>query len=258
MENDQTVPKRSLRLSINGYYDFNGEPTISYRETRVRFMIGRRKKRPLNRLIGESEEEDDMKEEMATLMQRPGIIVVILLFFGCTCLLSALHLRYSESLVPLSLLDMDKCQEKLPESYHQDLLEMKKKFEYLLPQADLWPNFALESQGARVVYTNTTETYQSFRSCKLFGIPLNQQPLGPNIVIQGRTHLNPGESWAFAGFPGSLSVELSHKAIVTRVCGSHSEDDIPIFHSFQRSKGIFCLWKEEYKRKGDFLGKLSI
>ncbi|XP_023186408.1 SUN domain-containing protein 5-like [Xiphophorus maculatus] len=171
----------------------------------------------------DNHQENDLlftvKDGIISPLQRNGIIFVILLLSGCSCIFSALHLRPSESIVSLTPVDMD--QEKLPEGFHEDLQEVMQKLEYLLPPADLLPNFALESQGARLVHTMTSGAFESNRPCRFFGMPLQEEPIGPNIVIQGRTHLNPGQCWAFAGFPGRLSVQLSHKATVTHVSLGH-------------------------------------
>ncbi|XP_043973176.1 SUN domain-containing protein 3-like isoform X2 [Gambusia affinis] len=239
---------------MNRYYSSNGELAISYRETRVR---GRQRKSPLNRKITDNHKDNDedfiVKEEIAPLICR-GIIFVILLVSGCSCLFSALHFQSSE---PVKLTPVDIDQEKLPEDYNEDVQDMKKKIDYLLPPADLWPNFALESQGARLVHTMTSETYQRNRPCRLFGITSQQQQqsIGPNIVIQGRNHLNPGECWAFTGFPGRLSIQLSHRATVTHVSLGHITKIIsPSFTVFSAPREFSVYGKKDINDEESFLG----
>ncbi|XP_014878637.1 SUN domain-containing protein 3-like isoform X2 [Poecilia latipinna] len=122
--------------------------------------------------------------------------------------------------------------------------EMKKKFNYLLPPADLWPNFALESQGAKLVPQMTSATFHNNRTCRLFGIYFQQQPLGPNVVIQGRNHLSPGQCWAFAGFPGRLSIKLSHRITVTHVSLGHIPKSISPTFTVSSAPKEFSVYEE--------------
>ncbi|XP_016523033.1 SUN domain-containing protein 3-like [Poecilia formosa] len=149
--------------------------------------------------------------------------------------------------------------EKIPEPFHEDLQEMKKemkkKFDYLLPPADLWPNFALESQGAKLVPQMTSATFHNNRSCRLFGIYFQQQPLGPSIAIQGRNHLSPGQCWAFAGFPGRLSIKLSHRITVTHVSLGHIPKSItPTFTVSSAPKEFSVYGKKHLHDQESLLG----
>nr|XP_049596224.1 SUN domain-containing protein 3 isoform X2 [Syngnathus scovelli] len=93
------------------------------------------------------------------------------------------------------------------------------------------PNYALQSAGARVLCSASSLPYMA----KAFRVPflgLVRVPfLGwrgnvpyvsrPRVVIEGKSELNPGDCWAFAGQQGNLTVALSHPVLVTSVTLGH-------------------------------------
>ncbi|MEQ2235068.1 hypothetical protein ILYODFUR_037821 [Ilyodon furcidens] len=209
----QTKLRRSLRLLYNGYYNSNGLPTISYRETRVRKR--HRNRRPVKTNTTEVPVEDGFdssineNQRKYTLLLFWWIVIVLSLFYGSTCLFTALHSQPSESLVTPATTDTVhfsvhnlntglnflhccaqvltpgcKDQEKLSKELHEELLSLKKKLDYLLPSADLLPNFALETQGARILHQMTSDTYQRVEAWRWFGLPIWRPAVGPKIVIQ--------------------------------------------------------------------------
>ncbi|XP_014906118.1 SUN domain-containing protein 3-like [Poecilia latipinna] len=54
-----------------------------------------------------------------------------------------------------------------------------------------------------------------------FGIALHMPSVTPDVVLQGRTRLQPGECWGFEGSQGHLSIALSHRVIVSHVTLGH-------------------------------------
>ncbi|XP_047215641.1 SUN domain-containing protein 3-like isoform X2 [Girardinichthys multiradiatus] len=245
----QTKLRRSLRLLYNGYYNSDGLPTISYRETRVR---RRRNRRPVKTDKTEVPVQDSFdssineNQKKYTLLLFWWIVIVLSLFYGSTCLFTALQSKPSESLITPATTDtvrfsvhnlntglnfMHCCapvltpgckdQEKHSKELHEELLSLKKKLDYLLPSADLLPNFALESQGARILHQRTSDTYQRVEAWHWFGLPIWRLAVGPKIVIQGKSHLLPGQCWAFAGSQGHLSIALSHKVSISHVSMGH-------------------------------------
>ncbi|XP_054898381.1 SUN domain-containing protein 3-like [Poeciliopsis prolifica] len=105
---------------------------------------------------------------------------------------------------------------------HLSNLELlEQKVDYLLPQADLWPNFALESQGANILHKMTSEAYDINKEVGRFGKLFKRPPIGPGIVIKGKNRLQPGKCWAFPGFQGRLGVSLSHPATIRHVSLGH-------------------------------------
>ncbi|MEQ2293986.1 hypothetical protein AMECASPLE_039216, partial [Ameca splendens] len=79
----QTKLRRSLRLLYNGYYNCDGLPTISYRETRVRRHRNRRRVKtkttevPVEDSFDSSINENQRKN---TLLQFWWIVIVLSLF----------------------------------------------------------------------------------------------------------------------------------------------------------------------------------
>lgn len=64
-------------------------------------------------------------------------------------------------------------------------------------------DFALESAGGQILSTRCTESYQTKSAqISIFGIPLWYPTNTPRIAIS--PNVQPGECWAFQGFPGFL------------------------------------------------------
>ncbi|MEQ2281835.1 hypothetical protein AMECASPLE_034432, partial [Ameca splendens] len=80
----QTKLRRSLRLLYNGYYNCDGLPTISYRETRVRRS---RNHRPVKTDKTEVPVEDSFdssineNQRKYTMLQFWWIVIVLSLFY---------------------------------------------------------------------------------------------------------------------------------------------------------------------------------
>ncbi|CAJ1052862.1 uncharacterized protein LOC117828964 [Xyrichtys novacula] len=89
---------------------------------------------------------------------------------------------------------------------------------------DTMPNFALESQGARVLEDLSSDTYMGKENpsqiCKkkLYWWCSNKKY---RTVIQAKPFLNPGECWPFAGDQGHLVISLSHAVHISHVTLSH-------------------------------------
>lgn len=65
------------------------------------------------------------------------------------------------------------------------------------------PDYALEAAGGQVISTKCTQIYQhKSAQISIFGIPLWYQSSTPRVVIT--PSVNPGQCWAFTGFPGYL------------------------------------------------------
>jgi len=64
-------------------------------------------------------------------------------------------------------------------------------------------DFALESAGGQILSTRCTESYQTKSAqISVFGIPLWYPTNTPRVAIS--PNVQPGECWAFQGFPGFL------------------------------------------------------
>ncbi|XP_053685075.1 klaroid protein [Sabethes cyaneus] len=75
-------------------------------------------------------------------------------------------------------------------------------------------DYALESAGGQILSTRCTENYQSSSAqISIFGIPLWYPTNTPRTVISPT--MQPGQCWAFSGFPGYLVIQLNSDVIVT-------------------------------------------
>ncbi|KAH8272798.1 hypothetical protein KR018_000050 [Drosophila ironensis] len=69
-------------------------------------------------------------------------------------------------------------------------------------------DFALESAGGQILSTRCTESYQTKSAqISVFGIPLWYPTNTPRVAIS--PNVQPGECWAFQGFPGFLKTLLT-------------------------------------------------
>ncbi|XP_054882834.1 uncharacterized protein LOC129357934 [Poeciliopsis prolifica] len=148
-------------------------------------------------------------------------VFLIFVTFGCICCIISFHSRSSQ-LSLTTLTDMVTIFGRKDQRHLSNLELLEQKVDYLLPQADLWPNFALESQGANILHKMTSEAYDINKEVGRFGKLFKRPPIGPGIVIKGKNRLQPGKCWAFPGFQGRLGVSLSHPATIRHVSlGSH-------------------------------------
>ncbi|XP_061839854.1 uncharacterized protein sun2 [Nerophis lumbriciformis] len=101
-------------------------------------------------------------------------------------------------------------------------LQDKRTHSDLQPVANKMADFALETQGASVVSTRCSNTYQTRTACvTFFGIPLLYPTESPRTVIQGHPVMLPGKCWAFHGVQGTLVIALSHPIKITHVTLDH-------------------------------------
>lgn len=71
-------------------------------------------------------------------------------------------------------------------------------------------DFALESAGGQILSTRCTESYQTKSAqISVFGIPLWYPTNTPRVAIS--PNVQPGECWAFQGFPGFLGTCHTHR-----------------------------------------------
>ncbi|XP_019734551.1 SUN domain-containing protein 3-like isoform X2 [Hippocampus comes] len=121
--------------------------------------------------------------------------------------------------------------ELLEEVYgkYNELKALLNSYEELMRKDDkapLWatiPNYALQSAGARVLCSATSPSYKVKTSyMSILGLEWDfRKAVRPQVVIEGKSELNPGNCWAFAGQRGNLTVSLSHAVHVTGVTLGH-------------------------------------
>ncbi|MFH4975450.1 hypothetical protein AB6A40_002159 [Gnathostoma spinigerum] len=83
-------------------------------------------------------------------------------------------------------------------------------------------DYALESSGATVIKSRSSHTYKKGgKMYYIFGIPIMQSQISPQIVIQGRQGLYAGECWPFEGSSGYITVQLSAPVDLVSVSYEH-------------------------------------
>ncbi|XP_033959218.1 SUN domain-containing protein 3 isoform X2 [Pseudochaenichthys georgianus] len=103
----------------------------------------------------------------------------------------------------------------------EEILRLNKVLNSLQPVADTMPNFALESQEARVLLDRSSQTYSKKGGCAyLFGI-FCKRPVHPRTVLQGGSPRAVGRCWPFEGGQGHLFIALSHPAYISHVTLGH-------------------------------------
>ncbi|CAL8394620.1 unnamed protein product [Boreogadus saida] len=88
------------------------------------------------------------------------------------------------------------------------------------PLADEMADFALESQGGRVLRHLCSPSYLP-KSSILLSLTSCFSRRSPRTVIQGQPELLPGQCWAFAGGTGHMVISLSHPINISHVTLDH-------------------------------------
>ncbi|XP_042364224.1 SUN domain-containing protein 3-like [Plectropomus leopardus] len=217
--------RRSIRLQEAGYYTDEGAPTVSYREILYR-IFWRRKAHGHGHQHGNMAAYDEPMADHDELMSPHAAAVLTHQHntrtdtrTGTFGIISHLLLLFLLGVGITHYIQM-----------HAQLRTVQQEVEFLrhhvhtfVPLADAMPNFALESQGARVVHSLSSDTYWPqgtgmfwsrvfswWHSCKT-----------RRRVIQGQSSLHPGRCWAFSGDQGHLFISLSHPVSISHVTLGH-------------------------------------
>ncbi|XP_047465494.1 SUN domain-containing protein 1-like [Mugil cephalus] len=219
------MSRRSLRLQEAGYYTEDGTPTVSYKEKLNRVFNSRRRHHDSynENIVKDNHCRGHVPHTMShppttNGTQRTGVRrtrVPLMSMFTSK--------RICFVLTFLRVLGLIFTCIKLRE-VHQELLSLRQQMDMLVPLADTMPNFALESQGARVIQHLSSQTYWPGEDPGLvcrwmfkWWCSLKAQ----RRVIQGHSALRPGQCWCFAGEQGHLFVSLSHPVSVSHVTLGH-------------------------------------
>ncbi|XP_041938982.1 uncharacterized protein LOC121700221 isoform X1 [Alosa sapidissima] len=120
-------------------------------------------------------------------------------------------------------------------------------------------DYALESLGATVIRSRSSETYRTRSPCySLFGMPLWYASEGPRTVIQPEMH--PVKCWAFKGSEGFLTITLSLPVRITHVTLEHIPKSLsPTGHidSAPREFAVYGLSGFDEQEEGKFLGRFT-
>uniref|UniRef100_A0A182P1Z6 SUN domain-containing protein n=1 Tax=Anopheles epiroticus TaxID=199890 RepID=A0A182P1Z6_9DIPT len=103
-------------------------------------------------------------------------------------------------------------------------------------------DYALESAGGQVLSTRCTESYQaSSAEFRIFGIiPIWYPSNTPRTVISPT--MEPGQCWAFQGFPGYLVIQLNSEIIVTGFTLEHISKLLVSNGSISSAPKHFTVW----------------
>ncbi|KAM9787494.1 SUN domain-containing protein 3-like isoform 3-T3 [Syngnathus typhle] len=235
--------RKSSRLELSGYYNSDGQPVISYKETPYRklWTRSRAQQRP-HRVATDNAKEatplpDSPVEDVRPARRGKGLLrlarnYLIPIFIPALWILCEPLVRQMAGGPAPSNAMAGRGNELLEEVYTaynelKELLHIRKED----PSWTSIPNYALQSAGARVLCSASSLPYMA----KAFRVPflgLVRVPfLGwrgnvpyvsrARVVIEGKSELNPGDCWAFAGQQGNLTVALSHSVLVTSVTLGH-------------------------------------
>ncbi|KAL3993106.1 hypothetical protein ACER0C_010380 [Sarotherodon galilaeus] len=241
----EAMLRRSQRLQSNGYYGSQEEPLISYKETLYR-IFKRRRPRPVPDNIDQDTVEyntddrdtvdynyddfvdysSDSSRGLFRAIKALGLLVLMLaLCFGLIFSIGGLKIDFSTPFMSEYLMNGHEQVERQVQELQRELMDLRKRIDFLLPVRDRMPNFALEELGAKIVKEQSSASYLSEQAgLKLLGltlIPAKPPCVSPRVVIQGRAPMVPGVCWSFAGSQGHLTIKLPHSIAISHVTLGH-------------------------------------
>ncbi|KAH8299818.1 hypothetical protein KR044_006426 [Drosophila immigrans] len=108
-------------------------------------------------------------------------------------------------------------------------------------------DFALESAGGQILSTRCTESYQTKSAqISVFGIPLWYPTNTPRVAIS--PNVQPGECWAFQGFPGFLVLKLNSLVHVTGFTLEHISKSLSPTGRIDSAPRNFTVWGLEHEK----------
>ncbi|XP_022228989.2 uncharacterized protein LOC111078558 isoform X2 [Drosophila obscura] len=108
-------------------------------------------------------------------------------------------------------------------------------------------DFALESAGGQILSTRCTESYQTKTAqISVFGIPLWYPTNTPRVAIS--PNVQPGECWAFQGFPGFLVLKLNSLVYVTGFTLEHIPKTLSPTGRIDSAPRNFTVWGLEHEK----------
>ncbi|XP_055855479.1 klaroid protein isoform X2 [Episyrphus balteatus] len=107
-------------------------------------------------------------------------------------------------------------------------------------------DYALESAGGQILSTRCTENYPiKSAQISIFGIPLWYPANTPRIAIS--PNVQPGECWAFQGFPGFLVLRLNSMIHVTGFTMEHIPKTLTPNGKIDSAPRNFTTWGLEHE-----------
>ncbi|KAL5286601.1 NCAPG family protein [Megaselia abdita] len=117
-------------------------------------------------------------------------------------------------------------------------------------------DYALESAGGQILSTRCTESYQTKTAqISVLGIPLWYPSNTPRIAIS--PNVQPGECWAFSGFPGYLVLRLNSFVHVTGFTMEHIPKSLAPTGRIDSAPRNFTVWglQMENDQEPEFFGE---
>ncbi|XP_063749755.1 SUN domain-containing protein 3-like [Eleginops maclovinus] len=263
------MSRRSQRLQEAGYYSEEGSPTVEYKEVLCRVFRRRTGKGQDHELrepvhdhkwmgdhelirdhkwIGDRKLMDDQQSvdnhgDAGRKIER-----------GTSRKIGQKELCCFFILIPLAVGTAQVCFTM--NAYWDELQTLRPRVMLLPPNT---PNFALESQGARVLHHWTTQTYWSQQNTDGIWNSIFSRCFLKNQrrVIQGRSVLHPGDCWAFEGERGHMVISLSHPVAITQVTLGHITKSQSIIGNTPSAPMEFEVYGMRITGvRGTFLGKM--
>ncbi|XP_029313152.1 SUN domain-containing protein 2-like isoform X2 [Cottoperca gobio] len=241
--------RRSLRLQEAGYYTEQGTPTVCYKEVICR--VFQRRKGCVDSIdhhesIDNPQHTSNFQKWTTRYSRYSATRPIKFIKWLFPLLWSAYQLIHFAMLC----MQLNEVQQEL-QIYKQQMI---------IFAPDTIPNFASESQGARVLHHLSSDTYWPQKD---IGIVWDKifywwySPKAQRRVIQGHSPLQPGNCWTFSGEQGHLFISLSHRVSITKVTLGHIAKSQSIhghIASAPREFSVYGLRTED--EEGTFLGKL--
>ncbi|KAL3060275.1 hypothetical protein OYC64_014772 [Pagothenia borchgrevinki] len=219
------MSRRSSRLDSQGYYNNEGLPIICYKEHLYRVFISRClrssscSKRAestsyLERHKTSTSNINNRNSRFSTIFNQnmfDFLFFILVLCFGFAC---------REEFLRLNKDTMTNFKGQV-NTLNEEILTLNKVLNSLQPVANTMPNITLESQEARVLLDQSSQTYSKRGSCAyLYGM-FCKRPVHPRTVLQGGSPPTVGQCWPFEGGRGHLFIALSHPVNISHVTLGH-------------------------------------
>ncbi|XP_045923945.1 SUN domain-containing protein 1-like isoform X2 [Micropterus dolomieu] len=252
--------RRSFRLQDRGYYTEEGTPSVCYREVVHRIFRKRTSCGRVHHNVNSIEHYTSgrttgtlptLTSATGTQAIRRNMVRTTSSFYACG-FLGLLLLAFGIIHYTHMHMEMRDVQQKVQ--------SLRRQMNMFLPLANTMPNFALESQGARVLHQLSSDTYWPQEDigivwdrifCWWYSSKVQRQ------VIQGHSLLRPGECWPFSGDRGHLFISLSHPVSITHVTLSHiTKSQSPYGHIASAPREFSIYGMRTTDEEGTYLGTL--
>ncbi|XP_028423428.1 SUN domain-containing protein 1-like [Perca flavescens] len=274
------MSRRSPRLEEAGYYTEEGTPIISYRETCYRIFQRRKRHRGHHHeLIGHDGNTSNTGDTQNLNIETPAIetwtgvptqanhtwttavqiiswlCILVLLAIGLTHYIQSMQLKQDQQEVEILRQQVIMMSMQLKEVRQEAEIVRQHAIMSVPPPL----NFALESQGARILHHLSSDTYWP-PGLKTIWDQIYKwlySSKAQRRVIQGHVLLLPGQCWSFSGDQGHLLISLSHPVSITSVTLGHiTKSQSPYGHIASAPRQFSIFGMRTTDKEGTHLGTL--